>query len=404
MDKSSPNVKGLVEELDKLYTNSVLEHSRDTEFGEEEDEDANRLPDAILVIDLNSREPLAAFVAPSLGFPKPTFLPVFKSMSKAQEEYLTGSKYDMDSEHSNHFSQDWTKALLSHCQTLLVQELGMSLGKINLQVSVTSRSDASERDKFLLLQAVQDAGYEAPQLQLIPTVKAVAIAAFRGYGEREDDIGTYTRQRETWKLGDNVLAICHNGDVIDIQSYSFSRAAVIEKSVEPRLKLEEIVSGSTVHSRRLAEQQFTKWLENVFGKALLLGPRRSLEPEGELMSAFARAVQDYEPRKHEEYRFPLKIPSPGDNAPYDSDHNCCVVPDSKMQEFCKPTIDSLLDVLDDNHTRMGNREKAIDKILFAEPGGFSPYLKDYVKNWGEGMGIINMQNNLIVGFLEHELK
>lgn len=402
MDKSSPNVERLVEELDKHYTNSVLEHSRDTEFREEEDEDANRLPDAILVVDLNSREPLAAFIAPSLGFPKPTFLPVFKSMSKAQEAYLTGSKYDMDSKHSNQFSQEWTKALLSHCQTLLVQELGKSLEKINLQVSVTSRSDASERDKFLLLQAAQDAGYKAPQLQLIPTVKAVAIAAFRGYGEREDDIGTYSRQRETWKLGDNVLAICHNGDVIDIQSYSFSSAAVIEKSVEPRLKLEEIVSGSAVHSRRLAEQQFIKWLENVFGKELL--ESRSLEPEGRLMSAFARAVQDYEPRKHEEYKFPLKIPSPGGNAPYDSDNNCCVVPDSKMQEFYKSTIDSLLDVLDDNQTRMGNREKAIDKILFAEPGGLSPYLKDYVTNWGEGMGIINMQNDLIVGFLEHELK
>jgi hypothetical protein len=403
MDKSSPNVEGLVEELDKLYTNAVLEHSRDTEFGEEEDEDANRLPDAILVIDLNSREPLAAFVAPSLGIPKPTFLPVFKSMSKAQEAYLTDSKYDMDSEHSNQFSQEWTKALLSHCQTLLVQELGMSLEKINLQVSVTSRSDASERDIFLLLQAVQDAGYKAPQLRLVPTVKAVAIAAFRGYGERDDDISTYTRQRETWKLGDNVLVICHNGDVIDIQSYSFSRAAVIEKSVEPRLKLEEIVSGSTVHSRRLAEQKFTKWLENFFGKALL-GSRRSLEPEGELMSAFARAVQDYEPRKHEEYRFPLKIPSTAGNAPYDSDHNCCVVPDSKMQEFCKPTIDSLLGVLEDNHTRMGNREKAIDKILFAEPRGFSPYLKDYITDWGRGMGIINMGNDFIVGFMEHELK
>lgn len=162
------------------------------------------------------------------------------------------------------------------------------------------------------------------------------------------------------------------------------------------------MSGSTVHSRQLAEEQFTKWLENVFGKEVL--GSKILEPGGELMSDFVRAVQNYEPRKHKEYRFPLKILLPSGNAAYDSSHNCCVVPDRKMQEFCKPTIDSLLDFLDDNHTRMENKKKAIDKFLFAEPGGFSPYFKDYVTNWGEGMGIISMQNNLTVGFMEHELK
>jgi hypothetical protein len=89
------NVDALVEELNKLYTESVLEYSRVTK--EEEDEDVFKLPNAILIIDLNSKEPIAAFIAPSLGFPSCTFLLVFKEMLKAQQEFLMNSKYGFES-------------------------------------------------------------------------------------------------------------------------------------------------------------------------------------------------------------------------------------------------------------------------------------------------------------------
>jgi len=89
------NVDALVEELDKLYTESVLEYSCVTK--EEEDEDVFKLPNAILIIDLNSKEPIAAFIAPSLGFLSCTFLLVFKEMLKAQQELLMNSKYGFES-------------------------------------------------------------------------------------------------------------------------------------------------------------------------------------------------------------------------------------------------------------------------------------------------------------------
>jgi hypothetical protein len=401
MNTTLPNVDALVEELDKLYTESVLEYSRITE--EEEDEDAFKLPDAILIIDLNSREPIAAFIAPSLGFPSCTFLPVFQKMSKAQQALLMDSKYGFESGKSNQFSRKWTKELLSHCQQLLLQELGMPLEKMNLQVSLTSRSDASERDKFLLLQAAQDAGCKAPQLQLIPTIKAVAIAAFMSHGGLDHDINTETDQEEKWRLDDNVLVICHNGDVIDIQSYSISWAARAEKSAESRLKLEEIVSSNTVDSRRLAEQQFTKWLKGVFGKSFLSGAN-DLEPNGKLMSAFAEALRNYKPKKCAHYEFPLNIPRPPHDAPYDPIHHRCLVPDNKMREFCEPAIDSLLEGLDDHYTRINSRKKTIDKILFAEPKGFSPYLEDHVTDWGLGMGILSNHRGVFVGFMRQELE
>jgi hypothetical protein len=403
MSKPLSDGDELVKELDKLYTDSVLEHSRNAEHGQGEDEEVFKLPDAILVIDLNSREPMAAFVAPSLGISKPRFLPVFKTMSKAHLLYLTESKYDLESGSLNQVNREWTKELLSHCQRLLLEELGMPLERINLQVSLTSRSDVSERDKFLLLQAAQDAGYQAPQLQLIPTVKAVAISGFISHGAGEDDIHAETLKREIWRFGDSVLVICHNGDVIDIQSYSISRGPIVDKSVEPRLKLEEIVSGSTVESRRLAEQQFTAWLEKSFGKSFLPGTK-GLEPEGQLLSAFAEELRGYEPKRQKHYKFPLIISSPADDAPYDPLDNCCVVPNSKMREFSMSAIDFLLESLEDNYTRIQNKKKKIDKILFAEPKSCSPYLKDFVTDWGSGMGILSRQTDIFVGLMTHELK
>jgi hypothetical protein len=130
-------------------------------------------------------------------------------------------------------------------------------------------------------------------------------------------------------------------------------------------------------SRQLAKRQFIKWLERVFGKLFLSGAN-NLEPNKKLMSAFAKALRNYKPKKCTYYEFLLNLLRPPYDALYDLIHYCCLVPDSKMREFCEPTIDSLLEGLNDYYTRINNRKKTINKILFAEPKGFSPYLEDYV--------------------------
>ncbi len=139
-------------------------------------------PPVLLITDLNSRNPTAAFSAPSLGYPHSKFLPALKAMSKAREAFLTSTKSGPSSSQSSHSSPDWTTEFLSYCYTLLELELGSSLENFKLQISFTARRDASDRNKAMLLEAVKNAGFiisTGDAVRVVPTVEAVAIEAVR---------------------------------------------------------------------------------------------------------------------------------------------------------------------------------------------------------------------------------
>jgi hypothetical protein len=391
----------LEKKFDEPSLQSVIEYRVNDE---EVDEDSENAADVIVVFELNSKEPMVAFVARSYGFPECTFLPAAKTMLKTKDlkpdRSFEGSK-------SGYVSHEWAKELLSHCRNLLQWELGVSLTELKVQVSFIYRTDASERDKLMLLQAAKDTGYQVPLVRIISVTDVMTVAVFTnggglGYHVDTDQIaGT-----ERLMLGNTILTICFNGDIVEIQSYSLSLAATKEKSMDRRLRLEDLVSGDSVDCQKLAEDRFKQWLQEAFGNSFQeLASTNDIGPTGKLMTAFSEARRNYVPKKSAYYDFPLKFPRSLHGVPYNPLTQTCQVSDAKMREFCEPVIDSVLHKIEDHYSRIKSKKNTIDKILFAGPAGISKYLEGHVKEWGLGTAILSSRrSNLIVGYMTEDLK
>jgi hypothetical protein len=402
-----PNMDALAEELDKLSTESVLEYSV---FGDA-DLDTNQPPEAFVVIDLNYTEPMAAFIAPSLGIQKPLFLPAFEEMSKAREAFLGVTKPGFEDKKVSGEDLPWTTQFLVHCRDLLQGKTGYELDMSKVQVSLTTRSDVSEIDKVKLLRAAKDVGFKVPQLHVISTVDAVVVAAFLRSGGFKQQEDSRNRQSDGLKIGNTVLVICYDGDIIEIQSYSLSLAAQNKKYDEPRLRLEDIVSGNIVDCKQLAEQKFINWLRESFdsrNQPQMLEAANDMKPNGKLLSQFAKERQNYSYKKKPFYEFSLNLPRGSYGSAYDSARQMCRVPDAKMHNFCDSPVKSFLNNLDEHYSRIQNKKTNIDKILFAGKNHVAGQLDDYITDWGLGEEILAVNtrefSNQIVGRMTMELK
>jgi hypothetical protein len=355
-------------------------------------------PDVILVVDLNSRFPSAAFIAPSLGHPKCRFLPALQEMSRAREKALTSTEFDPGSSKFDQSGYEWTKDFISHCRRLLQVDLGSPLTDLTVHVSLTSRSDASERDKLKLLEAAERAGFinkTETAIRIVTTIEAATVEAVRRYGypglngSTSRTSGTSTYQLEKLKHGDTILVIYYDGDVAEIQSYSLSFPVTAGDSARSRLQLKETVYGETVDCGKLVDEQFTRWLNESFGNSLEELSANDLGTNGQLMTEFAEVRRNYATKRHDLYSLPLALINPPQSAPYNSSRNLCLVHDSKMRRLFEPAVESLLNSLDSHQARIRKKEKTIDKIIFAGASGICPFLEDNIKDWGIGVGILN---------------
>jgi hypothetical protein len=346
---------------------------------------ASEPPDILLVVDLNSGNPTAAFNAPALGYSQSRFLPAFKALSKEREAFLTSTKSGLSSSQFINFGEEWKKDFLKHCKTLLQSELGKPLENFNLQVLVTARGDALDRNKAMLLEAVKDAGFiirTDDAVQIFSTVEAATIQLVRRHL-------TLSHNSNNPKDSHNILVFHYDGDVAEIQSYSVSWTDTAGKSTESQLRLEEMVYGDTVDCGKLVDHQFTQWIEKSFGSLVSNLSANNTGTYAQLMAKFTETRRGYKIEQSDLYEFPLMLQNPPRGAPYDSSHRICNVRDSEMQEFFEPAIDSLLKTLDDHHARLVSKSKTIDQVIFAGADCISPYVEDLLKDWGIGVGLLN---------------
>jgi hypothetical protein len=249
----------------------------------------------LLVVDLNSRNPTVAFIAPSLGYSEHEFLPALKAMLKSREAFLTSTKFGLGSRQPCQSSSDWTTDFLSHSRLLLQSKIGMPLEDAILGFSFTARGDASDRSKAMLLGAVKAAGFKIntdDAIQIFPTVEAVTIETVRHQITKIfDNQSPYPGGAP--KFNHNILVLHYDGDVAEIQSYSVSWEAKTRKSGQSRLRLEEIAYGETVDCGELVDYHFTRWMEERFGNSVSNVSTNNIGTDGGLMAKFAEERRKY---------------------------------------------------------------------------------------------------------------
>lgn len=333
--------------------------------------------DIILAVDLNSRYPAAAFIAPCLGYFRCTTLSVLEAMSESKRASFASFKYDPDASKSSQFGPEWTKDFLSHCKALLRLKLGKSLEYLRLQVSLTTRSDTSDRDKAMLAKAAEDAGFcTKDTVQIIPTVEAVTIEAIWDY------LASCTNGAPKFENGDNILVVHYDGEVADIQSYSISLPATARGSTEFRVQMTEMACGETVDWGKMVDKQFTQWMQNEFGNSFLELPAKDTGPNSQFMLEFAKVRREYKVKPSGLYSFPLTLKNPPDHAPYDADRHICQVQDSLMEMFFRSAADSLYESLARHHNTVRTNNMSINKIIFTGIPGNSPYAEQQLIEWG----------------------
>jgi hypothetical protein len=375
----------------KVWVNSGSRRELSAFFNGEVGQDASKATDILLVVDLNSRYPTAAFNAPSLGYSKYKLLPPLEATPESRYPLLGSSESSPSSSRHRKSSLDSTKDLLSHCQTHLQSELGKPLKNFKPQVFFTARGDASDRSKHILSKAVKDTDSfisTEDSVQIFPTIEAITIEAiFRQEALNLKNDSSYQVAAPRTKT--NILVLHFDGDVAEIQSYSVSWTAPIGKFDEPRLRLEEIVYGETVDCGKLVDRQFDRWIQKSFGNSISNISARKFGIEGRLMTEFAEARRYYKMDRKDMYGFPLTLRNPPNGSPYDPRRHVCQVQDYEMQKLFEPAMDSLLKSLDNLQARLGEKKTAVDNVIFAGVKGISPYVEDHVKDWGVGVSLLH---------------
>jgi hypothetical protein len=362
-------------------------------FDGETSKDECSPPHVLLIVDLNSRNPTAAFNIPSLGYGHYKFLPALKAMSKTREAFLTSTKSSSSHSQSSLSSYNWTTDFLSHCRALLRSELGRPLEDFLLEITFTARGDASDRSKAKLLDAVKAAGFKLSTedaVQVFPTVEAVAIEeVLRRVTKDAADSSTYLG--EALKVDYNILVLHYDGDVAEIQSYSVSYTATTGKCLESQLRLEEIVYGETVDCGELVDRQFTQWVGNTFQNTGSSISADTISSDAKLMVEFAEVRRNYNPDQKDLYTLPLTKQSPLYKACYDSRRGVSQfqVKDSEIRSFFEPAMDSFLNSLDEHHALVSQKKKTIDEVIFAGAPCIAPYVENHLKDWGIGVGLLD---------------
>jgi hypothetical protein len=109
-------------------------------------------------------------------------------------------------------------------------------------------------------------------------------------------------------------------------------------------------------------------------------------PGKQLMTEFAKVYRNYKSDPGNRYEFPLRLQSPIDGTPYDSHRHLCLVQDADIRKFFEPAMKSLLQSLDNHYSRLRQRGKAINRVIFVAADGISPYVESYVQHWTRGVG------------------
>jgi hypothetical protein len=373
----------------KELVNSGFNKDPGNSLGGEAGKDVCNPHSVLLVVDLNSKNPTVAFIAPSLGYSEHEFLPALKAMSKSREAFLTSTKFGLGSPQPCQSSSDWTTDFLSHSRALLRSKIGMPLEDAILEFSFTARGDASDRSKAMLLGAVKAAGFKIntdDAIQIFPTVEAVTIETVRHQVTKIfDNQSPYPGGAP--KVNHNILVLHYDGDVAEIQSYSVSWEATTGKSAKSRLRLEEIAYGETVDCGEQVDYHFTRWMEERFGNSVSNVSTNNIGTDGGLMAKFAEVRRNYKPGQKDRYIFPLTSHGASRNPHYHASQ--VQVQDSEMRGFFDLAMGSLIQSLDDHYARVGQKKKTIGEVIFAGATCIAPYVEDVLKDWGIGVGLLD---------------
>ncbi|KAH6723219.1 hypothetical protein BKA61DRAFT_663953 [Leptodontidium sp. MPI-SDFR-AT-0119] len=364
----------------------------------------------LLVVDLNSRNPVAAFTAPSLGYPKAVFIPALKMMSKMTEKSLLGTDSGHFKPAASYADIDWTTKFLSCCRTHLKSAISIPLEDVIMEFSFTARSDVSDRSKAMLVEAIRAADFKVRTedvVQIIPSIEAVTIDTVRCLLATHSDSPPLRHDLKP-RMKYHILVLHYDGDVAEIQSYSVSgdprTKSDISKSDTPGFRLKELVYGQTVDHGKLIDYHFKHWLKEHHPTLNPSTPKD--RTDGGLLDDFASLRRTYNPGQKDWHHFSVAKQVRKDKS--ETQISELWIEDKHMNQFFGQATDSLIQNLDDHHDRVSQIRNSFDEVIYGGPKGSSRYVEAALKDWGIGNGIINtdcspgvllvsMQNMIIRG-------
>ncbi|KAH7355013.1 hypothetical protein BKA65DRAFT_232656 [Rhexocercosporidium sp. MPI-PUGE-AT-0058] len=350
------------------------------------EKDAHSRHSMLLVVDLNSRSPVAAFTAHSLGYPKIAYIPALEIMSKTTEKSLLRTEYDDGKPAASDADMNWTRKFLSCCRMYLQSTISLPLEDILIEFSFTARSDASDRSKAMLLEAVKAANFKIRTedvIQVIPSVEAVAIETVRHLLMKRSESGPSSPDSESQKTY-HILVLHYDGDVVEIQSYSVS-AVTAMKSVTSGFRMEELTYGQIVDHGKLVNEHFTEWLKDHYPT---VDPSTSKSSTGGgLMDEFANLRRCHNPGQIEWHHLTIAKQTRKDKS--EDQVSEVWLEDQHMSQFFDQATESLIQSLDDHQARVNQVKKTFNEVIYGGAQGSSRYVEAALKDWGIGTGIIN---------------